>query len=565
MIALTIIALSGLIGGIGVVVSKKRFDNKIKAIISDKSIAITSANCEAVDFESQTNAFTNFQSNLAKVETNIKEIDFPVADKTSSDDNGDTAMEKINAFFQKHNLACAGVEACILNALPHEQVINSLESAASFVSGAVKNSLLKGAEEFAKHWTIENHADFMEHFKPAIKTLAKGIAHHHINWDKLLFQASGAQDAFTGAKDGLKESVSSLKDSAHEIINTDSIHNVTESLTHIGDAGVIDSFDPSTLDFSSSAHIPIITIGISSFREINLLLNEKTDGLTSLKNISLDAAGTGAGGFVGAKAGAAIGTLICPGIGTAIGGLLGSIGGAIGGRKLTNNIKQKPLRDAIAAYQSQIDAMKRDTASKSKNMLNEISDYSENRRTEFLNKRNEKISVNASESIIRNIALTLFEAFKDYVKQLEKGLEKLKNSFWYSEKKHEETLEIYTLRIECLKKQVLACQNILEVQPVKAINQMNDIQIPKYKASNAFVKKNDRRLVEFKKLNDTNNSALLVWAYSISSYYQKMMNDIAKFSNGQMESFNSCVGNWKRQLKGYEDQVNVEKDKLGLK
>jgi hypothetical protein len=43
------------------------------------------------------------------------------------------------------------------------------------------------------------------------------------------------------------------------------------------------------------------------------------------------------------------------------------------------------------------------------------------------------------------------------------------------------------------------------------------------------------------------------------------MNDIAKFSNDQMESFNSCVENWKKQLKGYENQVNVEKDKLGLK
>ena len=176
-------------------------------------------------------------------------------------------------------------------------------------------------------------------------------------------------------------------------------------------------------------------------------------------------------------------------------------------------------------------------------MLNEISDYSKNRQTEFLNKRNEKIPVNASENIIQSIALTLFEAFKDYVKQLEKGLEKIKKSFWYSEKKHEETLEIYTLRIEALKKQVFACQNILNVQPIKAINQLNGIQIPKYKASNVFVKKNDRRLMEFKKLNDSNNSALLVWAYSISTYYQNIMNDIAKFSNDQMESFNSCVEN----------------------
>ena len=334
MIALTIIALSGLIGGIGVVVSKKRYDNKIKAIISDKSIAITSPNCEAVDFEKQTNIFTKFQSNLAKVESNIKEIDLPVAEKTSGNDNGDSAMEKINAFFQKHNLACAGVEAFILNALPHDQVIDSLNSAAIFVSGAVKDSLHHGVNALAEHWSFDNGCDVLEHFKPALKTLAKGIAHHNINWEKFLLDASGAKDAI-GATAG------SLKDSAHEIINTDSIHNVTESLTHIGDVGGIDSFDPSTLDFSSSAHIPIITIGISTFREMRLLLDEKTDGLTSKKNVSLDVAGTGGVGFLGAKAGALIGTAICPGIGTAIGGLLGSIGGAIGGRALTTSNKSR--------------------------------------------------------------------------------------------------------------------------------------------------------------------------------------------------------------------------------
>lgn len=97
-------------------------------------------------------------------------------------------------------------------------------------------------------------------------------------------------------------------------------------------------------------HIPVMTVLFSGWREFNLLMNDKTDMLTSAANLGLDVAGTGGGGLVGAKAGAAIGTMIFPGIGTGVGALLGGIGGAVGGRFLTNKIKRAPFERALNNY-----------------------------------------------------------------------------------------------------------------------------------------------------------------------------------------------------------------------
>jgi len=101
-------------------------------------------------------------------------------------------------------------------------------------------------------------------------------------------------------------------------------------------------------------HIPLITLTLSSFREGKLLLNKHTDIATSMKNIGLDVAGTGIGGFVGAKAGAAIGTAIAPGLGTAIGVVVGGIAGAIGGRLISNRVKTEPFRQARELYEKDI-------------------------------------------------------------------------------------------------------------------------------------------------------------------------------------------------------------------
>ena len=98
-------------------------------------------------------------------------------------------------------------------------------------------------------------------------------------------------------------------------------------------------------------HLPFVTMALSGFREVDLLLSGRTDFASAAKNTVLDTTGTGVGGAVGAKAGAILGTIIFPGIGTVIGGIAGGIFGAMKGRELTGEVKQRAFKEALSHYE----------------------------------------------------------------------------------------------------------------------------------------------------------------------------------------------------------------------
>lgn len=106
------------------------------------------------------------------------------------------------------------------------------------------------------------------------------------------------------------------------------------------------------------SYIPMITAGLSSFREIQLLDKGHTSAKNAAKNILLDSTGTGLGAFGGAKAGAVLGSAILPGIGTAIGGVLGGIGGAFMGKRVTNNIKESAFKKVYDSYNKEFQSFR---------------------------------------------------------------------------------------------------------------------------------------------------------------------------------------------------------------
>ena len=55
-----------------------------------------------------------------------------------------------------------------------------------------------------------------------------------------------------------------------------------------------------------------------------------------------------------------IGSLLGP-VGAVFGGFLGGITGAIGGRTISNEIKRKPLKNAIESYQTNYSLMEHET------------------------------------------------------------------------------------------------------------------------------------------------------------------------------------------------------------
>lgn len=99
---------------------------------------------------------------------------------------------------------------------------------------------------------------------------------------------------------------------------------------------------------------PFLTLGLSSLREIRLLAKKHTNLRTATRNIGLDVAGTGVGGYAGAKAGATIGTALAPGVGSVVGALIGGLSGAFAGRSITNRIKVAKAEAARSHYEEKM-------------------------------------------------------------------------------------------------------------------------------------------------------------------------------------------------------------------
>lgn len=95
--------------------------------------------------------------------------------------------------------------------------------------------------------------------------------------------------------------------------------------------------------------IPLITLVLSGVREVRLLSEDKTSAGNAMKNLLLDAAGTGVGTAGGVLIGVEIGSLFGP-VGAAVGGLVGGIAGAITGRSATDRVKREPLNKAVKTY-----------------------------------------------------------------------------------------------------------------------------------------------------------------------------------------------------------------------
>jgi hypothetical protein len=111
----------------------------------------------------------------------------------------------------------------------------------------------------------------------------------------------------------------------------------------------VDALD--TISHGVSLHFPFIVAARSVFREYRLLEQEHTTMEASLKNVGLDVAGTGGGGFVGAKIGFLAGSVV-PGFGNVIGAVIGGVVGAIAGRAASEAVKMQPFNAALEKYDS---------------------------------------------------------------------------------------------------------------------------------------------------------------------------------------------------------------------
>lgn len=547
IIALTCVVTSI---GIGISVSRNRFCNKISDAES-KSMSTVAQNDSLVD---EIGRYEQLKHNLIEVKENIEKLEIPIPEALTTFDDTDSSLNKLSSYFEKHSTATVGTEAFILSILPVSQTGEALCSFASvapdLISDAFSNSLSALKDGITVHG-VEDITNCLSQFCEGMTNtsqiaIAKALEHH--NYMGALLKP---------IKSGFIE-ISGLHDATDSL--TESFHDMGDMLSNAAELS-IDPTDMTDLDFSG--HIPVITIAISSFRELNLLVDRKTDTVSSLKNIALDAVGAGGGGLVGAKAGALAGSIFGP-VGTLLGGIVGGIGGAMGGRKLTNEIKRKPLNNAIEAYQSNANRMKVETKEKSRNMLKHINEYASGRRNAFKNdKLLVEIPVVENEDTVLGITLIIYQAINEHIASMKENVSMMKSSIWYSEKKYGIIVSDYEKRISDIEKQLPITKEI-EENPMSTLNALLEMKIPSQKKDAIYQIKFNECAKELKEMNDKNNSSILVWSYMVNGLYQKTLNEIANFSNNQMTAFNDFVAQWKNTMSSLENKIIIEKNKLGL-
>ena len=519
--------------GIGIIISKKRFDNNISDAKNTNSSPVAPNNT----LNKEIGRYEQLKTNLVTVKNNVDRLNIPIPEPLTN-----------------YSKSTAGTEAFILSILPVSQTGEALCSFAEVLPGSLSSAFTDSVNALKDAATIPGIDDI----STCLSKFCEGVIHMNHHGLATALQHHNYMGALLApVKSGIVE-MSGMHDAANSL--TESMHNMG---CELGNAVEL-SLDPTDLtDLDFSGHIPVITIAISSFREFNLLMDNKTNALTSLKHISLDAVGAGGGGLVGAKAGAIAGSLFGP-VGTLIGGIVGGIGGAMGGRALTNNIKQQPLKNAIADYQNNASIMKSETRDKSREMLQSINTFANEKNNAFKgDKLLKEIPVVESENTVLGITMIIYYAVVEHVKSMKDKVQKLEKSFWYSDSKYSVIVNGYKQRIADLEKQLPPIKNI-ENNPKLALEALLAVQIPNQKSNPIYKKKFLECSKELKEMNDKNNSSILVWSYMINGLYQRTMNEIADYTNSQMTAFNQFIAKWKQKMSSLENKVDIEKAKLGL-
>lgn len=193
---------------------------------------------------------------------------------------------------------------------------------------------------------------------------------HHVQ-----FAHTANQPAWDLKVDGhplqIKEGVSSAETTAHHLAHhpsipvltgsntADHLHNPLVHGTHALDPSLISGVTKDTLSnlhdgFGLHFHVPVVTVALSSWREIRLLISEKKSIEEAVVDAVTDVGLTGLGIMGGAKIGAIAGSpLGVPG--AAVGTIAGAMAGGFLGKNKATEIRHKNLNAAWAEYQQQLE------------------------------------------------------------------------------------------------------------------------------------------------------------------------------------------------------------------
>lgn len=180
--------------------------------------------------------------------------------------------------------------------------------------------------------TVADSSNLADHFAryPNIAVVVPGDS-QHLPFDAFHFHGGGDAGNLLGFLDGHHD---------HSVIVDHALSN-SEVLTQATDASDIALGAASIVEL----HIPWITLGLSGFREFELLRTNHTDYSSATKNIAADVGGRAGGAYVGAKAGALAFGLFGP-IPAVVGAVLGAVAGGLMGNEIAGELKSRGVKDA---------------------------------------------------------------------------------------------------------------------------------------------------------------------------------------------------------------------------
>lgn len=542
-----------LIVGIVISISRSIFMRRIGILQTASNKRLDSS-----QLEKELNRVDVLKQNLVVAKQNLSKLEVPVpAPSTNYDDVG-TSISKLTEFTEKHKYAVVATEQAILSILPISQIGQSLQSIVEVAPANICSQIFGGAVSSIKDGFVNlpTHAG-LDKFLHGMTHLSQ----HQIH--SITMSCHGGDVASiitTPLKNGLMEAVN-VHDAGHQMLA--SIKDVSADIaSSLKDSVALTDLTSAT-HFDISGHIPYVTIALSSYREIQLLSDNKTNVFSSVKNVALDATGTGVGAMGGAKVGAIAGAAFGP-AGAIVGGIIGAVAGGIGGRSITDKIKRRPLKKAIERYNSSSEQMKMETQIKSRDTLSEIYGFSGSKRNEFLSSElRNKIPILDGEAVIKSVAVGLVQFMINEVARMEMIKSKTKNSIWYSRKKYDSVINDFDARLVGIKKS-LPSADCIKHNPRLCIEKICRMNIPVQSLHNSMQLRIGMFTSQLKSANDKNDAAVLMWSYMVSRYHQKIMSDIATYSNEQMNSLNTIFANWRTTMDNLSAKVEREKSKLGI-
>jgi len=499
------------------------------------------------------------KQNRKEIQRNTLKLDIPSPEELTQTDDINSTLNKLSLFYEKHNLKISGIENAVLSILPISQTGASLQA----LYHTLPSNL--GKKIFADAWSDlkegihpDSISDFIEKFLSGMsdlsyatrRTMMSAFNHHDYLGGIMTPIKHGAMEAF-GINDSITDISSSLHDIGCELSNT--AINCTE---------IADLADVTNIDITG--HLPIITITMSSFREVQLLSKNKTNILTAFGHIALDTIGTGGGGFLGTFIGICIGVFTQSPLGILIGAIGGGIIGGIYGRRATNWIKILPYRKAVKKYTEKYNLMIEEKKEITKTTFNNIKKYADDKRTEFKESELlEKIPIYETNEIISKITYITYKTIVKELYSIKENIHKLRHSIWFSTKKHSALINDCEQKVELIKTHLPSVEKIME-SPQKVLTDTLKINLPNRESEKNLNDVIQKCYTELKEMNDKNDASVLFWAHIVENQYRNSLNEIANYSNSQMENLNQAFNKWNTTIKKLEEKVLREKAKLGL-